>query len=97
MVLGSSCADADSGAMVSDAATASAIRTAAQEFAPDLFIVTGPGTTLGGAVAQSLILARWRGMGGKTDFQKTQADQPLLVAMGMSEQRGQVTQQGAIR
>lgn len=74
-----------------------AIRTAAQEFAPDLFIVTGPGTTLGGAVAQSLILARWRGMASKTDFQKTQADQPLLVAMGMSEQRGQVTQQGAIR
>lgn len=74
-----------------------AIRTAAQEFAPDLFIVTGPGTTLGGAVAQSLILACWRGMAGKTDFQTTQADQPLLVAMGMSEQRGQVTQQGAIR
>lgn len=74
-----------------------AIRTAAQEFAPDLFIVTGPGTTLGGAVAQSLILARGRGMASKTDFQKTQADQPLLVAMGMSEQRGQVTQQGDIR
>ena len=31
-----------------------AIRTAAREFAPDLFIITGPGTTLGGAVAQAL-------------------------------------------
>jgi [acyl-carrier-protein] S-malonyltransferase len=53
-----------------------AIRTAAREFAPDLFIVTGPGTTLGGAVAQSLILAGWQGMGGKADFQRLQAETP---------------------
>ena len=74
-----------------------AIRTAAHEFAPDLFIVTGPGTTLGGAVAQSLILARWRGMGGKADFQKLQAEQPMLVAMGLPEQRALATQEGAQR
>ena len=37
-----------------------AIATAAREFAPDLFIVTGPGTTMGGAVAQSLVLAGWK-------------------------------------
>jgi len=30
-----------------------AIRSAAREFAPDYFIVPGPGTTLGGAVAQA--------------------------------------------
>lgn len=71
-----------------------AIRTAAHEFAPDLFIVTGPGTTLGGAVAQSLILAQWRGMGGKADFQTLQSQNPLLIAMGMAEQRGQVTTEG---
>jgi acyl transferase domain-containing protein len=72
-----------------------AIRTAAHEFAPDLFIVTGPGTTLGGAVAQSLILARWRGMGAKADFQKLQAESPLLVAMGLPDQRTLVTHEGA--
>ncbi len=72
-----------------------AIRTAAQEFAPELFIVTGPGTTLGGAVAQSLILARWRGMAGKADFQKLQAESPLLVAMGLPEQRALATLEGA--
>lgn len=72
-----------------------AIRTAAHEFAPDLFIVTGPGTTLGGAVAQSLILARWRGMGAKADFQKLQAESPLLVAMGLPDQRALATQEGA--
>jgi len=63
------------------------IRIAAREFAPDLFIVTGPGTTLGGAVAQSLILADWRDMRSKTDFQKLQQADPFLIAMGMEEQR----------
>lgn len=68
-----------------------AIRIAAREFAPDLFIVTGPGTTLGGAVAQSLILANWRGMGSKNDFQQRQQTAPLLVSMGMEDQRASVT------
>ena len=68
-----------------------AIRTAAREFAPDLFIITGPGTTLGGAVAQSLILANWRGMASKTDFQSIQNTAPLLISMGMDTQRALVT------
>ena len=72
-----------------------AITVAAREFAPDLFIVLGPGTTLGGAVAQSLILAGWRGMGSKDDFRRVQAERSLLVSMGMAEQRGQVSGNGA--
>src|SRR3546814_16366639 len=64
-----------------------AIANAAREFAPDLFIVTGPGTTLGGAVAQSLILANWRSMASKADFQQRQSEQQLLVSMGMEDQR----------
>lgn len=68
-----------------------AIRTAAREFAPDLFIIAGPGTTLGGAVAQSLILAQWRGMANKQDFQSRQAENPLLISMGLPEQRDRVT------
>jgi len=71
-----------------------AIRTAAREFAPDLFIVTGPGTTLGGAVAQSLILCDWKGMKSKADFQALQAETPLLVSMGMPEQRSVATRTG---
>lgn len=70
-----------------------AIRTAARDFAPDLFVITGPGTTLGGAVAQSLILCNWRGMASKADFQEKQAVQPILAAMGMDDQRGLVTNQ----
>jgi malonyl CoA-acyl carrier protein transacylase len=68
-----------------------AIRIAAREFAPDLFIITGPGTTLGGAVAQSLILSDWRSMGSKQDFQTRQQEGPLLISMGMDDQRGTVT------
>ncbi|MEZ5733664.1 MAG: ACP S-malonyltransferase [Paracoccaceae bacterium] len=68
-----------------------AIGIAAREFAPDLFIVTGPGTTLGGAVAQSLILSDWRSMGSKQDFQTRQQDAPVLISMGMDDQRGFVT------
>ncbi len=68
-----------------------AIRIAAQEFAPDLFIITGPGTTLGGAVAQSLILSDWRGMATKADFQTLQQTDPLLISMGMEDQRKSVT------
>lgn len=68
-----------------------AITVAAREFAPDLFIVTGPGTTLGGAVAQSLILAGWKGMADKDAFKHLQKQQPLLVSMGLDEQRGLVT------
>ena len=68
-----------------------AIRTAAREFAPDVFIVTGPGATLGGAIAQSLILADWRGLGSKADFQNLQQTAPVLVSMGMEAQRAGVT------
>lgn len=68
-----------------------AIRTAAREFAPDLFVVTGPGATLGGAVAQALILCQWRGMRSKADFQKIQQAAPLLISMVIEEQRNRVT------
>ncbi len=67
-----------------------AIHIAAREFAPDLFIITGPGTTLGGAVAQSLILADWRKMRTRADFQSLQTTAPLLVSMAMDDQRATV-------
>jgi [acyl-carrier-protein] S-malonyltransferase len=68
-----------------------AVQIAAREFAPDMFIVTGPGNTLGGAVAQSLVAAHWRGMDSKEAFQARQADTPLLVSMGLEDQRAVVT------
>ncbi|UWQ83327.1 ACP S-malonyltransferase [Leisingera caerulea] len=68
-----------------------AVQNAAYEFAPDLFIVTGPGTTLGGAVAQSLVHCGWQGISGKEAFKLRQAEDPLLVSMGDEAQRGFVT------
>ena len=68
-----------------------AVRTAAREFAPDLFIIAGPGTTLGGAVAQSLILTNHQHLASKQDFQSRQAQNPLVISMGLPEQRAAVT------
>ena len=80
------------GHQVTEAYTFSrAVTHAAREFAPDVFIIPGPGTTLGGVVAQSLILADWRGIGSKSEFQSLQQHQPLLVSMGLPDQRATVT------
>lgn len=68
-----------------------AVQVAAREFAPDLFIITGPGTTLGGAVAQSLVQINWCGLSGKADFKARQADNPVVISMGDAEQRKVVT------
>lgn len=68
-----------------------AIQIAAREFAPDMFIVTGPGNTLGGAVAQSLVACGWSGMDSKAAFQTRQEEAPLLISMGLDAQRHIVT------
>lgn len=64
-----------------------AVQNAAYEFAPDLFIITGPGTTLGGAVAQSLVQTNWRGSSDKTSFKQQQLQRPTLISMGDAQQR----------
>ena len=64
-----------------------AIHTSVREFAPDCLIVLGPGNTLGGAVAQSLISCGWDGLSGKTDFSERQRAEPLLISMGLDGQR----------
>ena len=56
---------------------------------PDVFIVLGPGTTLGGAVAQSLLLSNWHGLTDKAAFQAEQDITPRLIAMGRNDQREQ--------
>ena len=64
-----------------------AIEVAAREFAPDVFIVTGPGATLGGAITQSLIGINWDAIDDKATFQARQSDDPVLIAMGRDDQR----------
>lgn len=68
-----------------------AIRVAARELMPDLFIVLGPGNTLSGAVAQSLVQAGWHGWQSKADFKAEQTQSPRLIAMELAHQRAIVT------
>ncbi|MEM9106931.1 MAG: ACP S-malonyltransferase, partial [Pseudomonadota bacterium] len=56
-------------------------------FAPDCIIVLGPGNSLGGAVAQSLIGIGWEGMQSKSDFVARQSEEPFLISMGLEDQR----------
>lgn len=67
-----------------------AIVSGMREFAPDILIVLGPGTTLGGVTAQALIGAGWQGVESKADFQTVQDRAPILFAMGMDDQRASV-------
>lgn len=69
-----------------------AIEVAIKEFAPDKLIILGPGATLGGAVAQSLIAHQWHGMTNKADFIGLQKQNPYILAMGLTEQRKQVVE-----
>lgn len=64
-----------------------AIEVAVKEYAPDKLIILGPGSTLGGAVAQSLISQEWLEMSNKSDFITMQKKDPFILAMGLPEQR----------
>lgn len=68
-----------------------AIEVAAKEFAPDKFIVLGPGTTLGAPVAQTLISHDWNGLTGKAQFKTAQDKSPFVISMGMDTQRKYAT------
>lgn len=63
------------------------IQSAARNFAPERFIITGPGTTLGSAVAQALIAIKWQGIDSKEAFIARQASDPLILSMGREDQR----------
>jgi [acyl-carrier-protein] S-malonyltransferase len=68
-----------------------AVQVSVKEFAPAALIVLGPGETLGGAVAQSLIAIAWKGLNSKADFQALQSASPFVLAMGRDDQRARVT------
>jgi len=68
-----------------------AVQVGVREFAPECVIVLGPGGTLGGAVAQSLIGIDWQGLGAKADFTERQTTNPYVLAMGREDQRVLVT------
>ncbi len=73
---------------------ARAIQTAVREFAPEVLIVPGPGTTLGGSIAQSLIAIGWHALEGREDFVELQRGEPLLLTMALDEQRAVTVNNG---
>lgn len=68
------------------------VQVAVKEYAPDVIILPGPGDTLGGAIAQSLIGIGWQGITSKADFMARQASDPVLLSMGRADQRDRVAQ-----
>lgn len=64
-----------------------AVEMGIKEYAPDKIILLGPGTVLGGAIAQILIKNNWLGLKNKSDFVKLQKENPFLLSMGNPEQR----------
>jgi len=66
------------------------VQTGLKEFAPDCVIVLGPGNTLGGATAQAMLLCDWNGQSTKSEFLSQQATDPMMLAMGHSDQRSLV-------
>jgi hypothetical protein len=67
-----------------------AVEVAIKEFAPDELVILGPGATLGGAVAQSLIKHQWLAMNNKSDFIARQKESPYILSMGLPAQRKMV-------
>ncbi|QSX41487.1 ACP S-malonyltransferase [Shewanella cyperi] len=70
-----------------------AVAVAVKEFAPDRVLVLGPGNTLGGPVAQSLIDINWFGWADKASFSAGQAEDPRMLALGMESQRSAALKQ----
>lgn len=68
-----------------------AVEVSVKEFAPDYLIITGPGMTLGGAVAQAVINKRLKNINSKEDFKKLQVESPYILSMAEPAQRQIVT------
>jgi hypothetical protein len=67
------------------------IRTGLLEYAPDVVILPGPGSSLGGAIAQIMIEIGWKGIHDRQTFTDRQGDDPVLLAMTWPNQRALVT------
>lgn len=67
------------------------LEVALKSFAPEQLLLLGPGSSLGGAVAQILISMGWQGLSCRQDFDERQAsDSPLVIALDRSEQASRV-------
>lgn len=70
---------------------AEALRVALREYAPEVILLPGPGSNLGGAIAQTIIAEGWSGIRSRADFLARQASDPILLALRRPEQRALAT------
>jgi hypothetical protein len=63
-----------------------AVSVTMKEFAPDVLIILGPGSSSGGAVAQVLIDGGWFGLKDKQSFTERQKSDPVIYSMGRPDQ-----------
>jgi acyl transferase domain-containing protein len=64
-----------------------ALRVALREYAPELIVLPGPGSNLGGAIAQALIAEGWSGLGDREQFISRQSNAPVVIALRRPDQR----------
>jgi len=64
-----------------------AVEVGVKEYAPDVIIILGPGSTLGGPTAQELIKHHWEGLASKSDFKQRQSQNPYIISMNITQQR----------
>lgn len=64
-----------------------ALKVAIREFAPTRLVLLGPGSNLGGAIGQTLVEMKWKGIRSKTEFLEVQEKSPYLIALGRDDQR----------
>jgi len=67
-----------------------AVEVGVKEYAPDVIIILGPGSTLGGPTAQELIKHHWEGLASKSDFKQRQSQNPYIISMNITQQRALV-------
>lgn len=63
------------------------ITVAVKEFVPDYLIITGPGMTIGGAVAQTIIRQELKTFKNKQEFKVIQEQTPYILSMADLKQR----------
>ncbi|MCB9777964.1 MAG: ACP S-malonyltransferase [Alphaproteobacteria bacterium] len=80
------------GAQVTEAFDFTAmVRTMLGAYGPDAVVLPGPGSNLGGAVAQVMIGMGWQGLTDKDAFLARQrSDRPVLISLRWPDQRGLV-------
>jgi malonyl CoA-acyl carrier protein transacylase len=62
---------------------AAAVRVGLREYAPDAVVLLGPGTSIAGALAMTIIGDGYRGVASRADFDRLRDDGvPLLVTLG---------------